>query len=97
MTARGTVYARLEGLLNSGGAELLSNPPHPYIFNIEGMVTFFVEVGAVEQVMLDRGFSDGNIPFGEQNNNNNSIKVMGVRGRWLLSNIALNIKRAGVA
>ena len=39
-TARGRVYAPLEGLLNSGGEELLLDPPAPPDFNIEGMVTF---------------------------------------------------------
>jgi hypothetical protein len=44
-TAHGRVYAPLEGLLNSGGEELLLDPPAPPDFNIEGMVTFLTRGG----------------------------------------------------
>ena len=38
--AHGTVYAPLEGLLNSDGEELFLDPPAPPDFNIEVVITF---------------------------------------------------------
>ena len=56
-TARGTVYAPLEGLLNSCGQELSLHSPAPPDFNIEGIIVFRGPV-AVKQFMHHRGFPE---------------------------------------
>ena len=44
-TARGRVYAPLEGLLNSGGEELLLDPPRPLILILKGWSLFWTRGG----------------------------------------------------
>ena len=43
--ARGRVYAPLEGLLNSGGEELLLDPPRPLILILKGWSLFWTRGG----------------------------------------------------
>ena len=71
-SARGRVYAPLEGLLNSGGKELLLYPPAPLILRLERLSLFWTR--AVEQYMHHRVFPERKIILAKSPNLNNKVR-----------------------